>query len=87
MKQGDIEKMVIENSKTLGRVEQKQDDMIRRFDKFEKRMMIEFKDFKNNYVTKAQFNITMKPIQKIVYGLVGIILTAITYSGLLYLIK
>lgn len=87
MKQGDIEKMVIENSKTLGRVEQKQDDMIRGFDKFEKRMMIEFKDFKNNYVTKAQFNITMKPIQKIVYGLVGIILTAITYSGLLYLIK
>ena len=90
MKPEDVEKMVIKNSETLSRVEQKQDDMVKGqdamvnvFRDFKHEMKSEFKDIKDNYVTKKEFS----PIQKVVYGMVVMILTTVLGAGLVYIIK
>ena len=86
----DVEKMVIKNSETLSRVEQKQDDMVKGqenmvsvFREFKHEIKSEFKDMKDNYVTKKEFN----PVQKLVYGVVVLILTTVVSAGLIYIIK
>ena len=37
-------------------------------------------DLKNNYVTRQEFQLTIKPIKAIVYGMVGILLSGIAFA-------
>jgi len=83
MKNEDLIKMVIENSKTLSRLEEKQDNLNSNFDMFRTDIMKEFSDIKENYVTKKEF----MPVKSISYGIVGtvltIVLTALVYTLIL----
>ena len=59
----ELTKMVIENKETLARIDSRTQNMAT--------LLSDLKgDLKNNYVSKKEFD----PIQRIVYGMVGIIL-------------
>lgn len=49
------------------------DNLTNRFDKFENKFDKFCDKMEKNYVTKTEF----KPVQKIVYGLIGTVLTAV----------
>jgi thiosulfate reductase cytochrome b subunit len=55
----------------------------KRFDKLEGKFDGFIKEIKDSYVSKIEF----KPVQKIVYGLVGTILTTVLLAGLYLIIN